>query len=221
MSKSLGDRLLTIVNLCGLVGIALLLGRPTGIVGTRVSSWKQARRDERALKRYWDTMSRTGSELGIAPTGGTLLVEFSDYQCPICRLQYQSLSTALAAVPAASVRYIQFPLPFHPQARAAARAAICAEDQGSFQAMHKRLFTTDAWFSNPDWRAEADAAGVPDIKRFVSCLRDPSTDARVTDQIAIGDRLGISGTPTFFNSTKRLLGYADSAMIDKLVSRAR
>ncbi|MGZ5959434.1 MAG: DsbA family protein, partial [Myxococcaceae bacterium] len=69
------------------------------------------------------------------------LVEFSDYQCPYCR-QAHATVTQVEKKYAGKLRLVmkQYPLPFHPQARPAALAAIAAGMQGRYWEMHDRLF---------------------------------------------------------------------------------
>src|SRR5690606_19329787 len=93
----------------------------------------------------------TAIELDGAPERGSaaaplVLVEFSDYQCPFCRRHAQQVLPELLKhyVDAGRVRYVmkQFPLvSLHPQAELAARAALCAGDQGDYWEMHDALFS--------------------------------------------------------------------------------
>src|SRR5690606_11545460 len=66
------------------------------------------------------------------PDAPITLVEFSDYQCPYCKSAEKIVAEVLDRYPT-QVRlvYRHFPLDnIHPQARGAAEAAACAEEQG-------------------------------------------------------------------------------------------
>ena len=69
------------------------------------------------------------------------IIEFSDFQCPYC----QSVAPVLKQLMAkygdrVKLVWKDFPLPNHPDARPAAEAALCANDQGKFWAYHDKLF---------------------------------------------------------------------------------
>ena len=84
--------------------------------------------------------------VGAAPVKGDpeakiTIVEFSDFECPYC-------GRAVEVVKQVEARYgkdlrLAFkhnPLPMHPDAPYAARAAIAAGKQGKFWQMHDKLF---------------------------------------------------------------------------------
>src|SRR6516165_8432700 len=76
-----------------------------------------------------------GYQLGAADAPLTM-IEFTDLQCPYCR-QYASTTFGEIKknwIDTGKLRYVgrDFPLDFHPQAMAAARAARCAGEQGRF-----------------------------------------------------------------------------------------
>jgi len=70
-----------------------------------------------------------------------LIVEFSDFQCPACASFTPFVSQIIADYPSdVAVHYRHFPLPMHPSADEAARAAEAAAEQGKFWEMHDILF---------------------------------------------------------------------------------
>ncbi|HET7827746.1 MAG TPA: thioredoxin domain-containing protein [Candidatus Saccharimonadales bacterium] len=82
---------------------------------------------------------------------GVTLLEYGDYECPICEAYYQPLKQAV--VPYLSQIHFQFrnlPLTsIHPTAFAAARAAEAAALQGKFWQMHDALYDNqNAWVSS-------------------------------------------------------------------------
>lgn len=90
-----------------------------------------------------------------------------------------------------------FPLEqLHPQAFRAAEAAHCAGEQGRFWEMHDRLFANQAALSAGDFRRLAEELRL-DLSRFQACLESGRYAARIRRDLAEGNRLGITGTPTF------------------------
>ncbi|HET9752377.1 MAG TPA: thioredoxin domain-containing protein, partial [Myxococcales bacterium] len=84
--------------------------------------------------------------LGEAPRKGdpeakVTIVEWSDFQCPYCGRVMPTLREIEKAY-GADVRFVfkNNPLPMHPDAPYAARAAVAAHRQGKFWPMHDKLF---------------------------------------------------------------------------------
>ncbi|MFZ5655346.1 MAG: DsbA family protein [Pseudomonadota bacterium] len=156
----------------------------------------------------------TAIELGGAPERGSrkaplVLVEFSDYQCPFCRRHTQQVLPELLKnyVDAGKVRYVmkQFPLvSLHPQAELAARAALCAGDQGDYWEMHDALFAWSGELSPATLKQRAGELGM-DAGDFAACVDGDRHAATVAADQALGQKLGVRGTPNFF------VGRADPA----------
>jgi thiol-disulfide isomerase/thioredoxin len=68
------------------------------------------------------------------------IIEFSDYECPFCKRAEASVAQVKQTYgDKIRIAYRNYPLPFHQSARPAAQAAICANEQGKFWAMHDKL----------------------------------------------------------------------------------
>jgi len=135
------------------------------------------------------------------------IVEFSDYQCPYCKRAEPVIKQVLERYPE-QVRFVyrHFPLDrIHPQARPAAEAAACADEQGLFWEFHEQLFAPDAKFDDTALEAYAVEAGV-DMDGFRSCLGERRTQALVEGDLQAGRSAGVSGTPAFFVNGIRLTG---------------
>ena len=99
------------------------------------------------------------------------LVEFSDFQCPYCAQAVLQIQAILKAYPS-QVRLIfkQFPLgEMHPNADFAAAAAVAAQKQGKFWAMHDAMFANRTDLSRNNIFAMAQQNGL-DVKRFAADL---------------------------------------------------
>jgi hypothetical protein len=83
------------------------------------------------------------------------------------------------------------------RAELAARAALCGGDQGKYWAVHDALFAWSGELSPETLKARAEDLGLRS-KEFAACV-DESRHAEVVaaDQ-ALGQRLGVQGTPNFF-----------------------
>lgn len=201
-----------------LVAVYLLVPSPTAL-GSSFNGLIHRLTQPHRIKRAWPYLARGGSHLD--PRGANVqLVEFADFQCPYCRLSHQGMIAFLARHPSVGVTYYNYPLPIHPAAQGAARAAICADDQGAFRRIHDYFFSTTGWQTDTNWLTAARAAAVPDLGRFAKCLTSSGTLDRLRWEKSAGDSLGVTGTPTFVTRGHELLGVADDTTLARLVQQA-
>lgn len=149
--------------------------------------------------------------IGSAPVLGPkdapiTLVEFSDFQCPYCAVAAPEISALLKAFPT-QIRLVfkQYPLEVHPQAPQAAAASLAAQKQGKFWEMHDALFAHRHDLTRRGLLANAKALGL-DMAKFEADLDSPATKAQVDEDVSVGDKLGIPGTPTVFVNGARYNG---------------
>jgi protein-disulfide isomerase len=133
----------------------------------------------------------------IGPEGAPVtLVEFFDYQCPVCVDASPILEKAVARYPVRVV-FKFWPLPMHAKAEPAARAALAAHAQGKFAAMHAVLFAKSPAFGPED--LEEYARGLKlDMVRFRADLSSAWVTAQLARDKALAKALGLHGTPTIF-----------------------
>ena len=122
------------------------------------------------------------------PQGKTVLVEFTDYQCPYCEASLRDVNRLIAEDPDLKVVVREWPI--FEGSDAASRMALAAGMQGKYRAFH------DAMFATGDMAAAAKAAGL-DLAR---AERDAASEA-VTTEIArnldYARALGFTGTPAW------------------------
>ena len=129
------------------------------------------------------------------------LVEFSDYQCPFCKRHATTVMPALlqSYVDNGKLRYVMREYPIenlHRRAVAASKAALCAGDQGDYWGMHDALFNDQR--ANTDENFQEFAANLGfDAAAFTDCMGDDRHMAQIKADQTAGQRLGISGTPSF------------------------
>ncbi len=171
-------------------------------------------------EREFDAASVVSIDLASTPLKGpagapVTVVEYSDFMCPFCR----NLAGALSQfVPQAggrlAVYFKNFPLDnscnpklpraAHPGSCTLALGAICAQNQGKFEAYHDRVFGSE--LRNPQPADVVRLAGEAGLSAAAmeGCLDDPATKAVLAAEIAEGNRLGVSSTPTVFVNGKKL-----------------
>jgi protein-disulfide isomerase/uncharacterized membrane protein len=174
---------------------------------------------EKSLRQY-DSSAEASIDLKNTPSKGlasapVTVVEYSDFMCSYCRDFANALSRFVPQSYGRVVVYFKnFPLDrscnaklkgtVHSGACNLALGGICAENQGKFDAYHDRVFSTELHNPQSDDVVRIGGEAGMDTMALQSCLDDPKTKAALTAQIAEGNRLGVSGTPTVYINKKKL-----------------
>jgi len=134
------------------------------------------------------------------------IVEFGDFQCPFCRGVEDTLKTVREKY-GNRVRlvYVDFPLSFHNHAMQAASAARCAGEQGKFWQYHDALYADQSKLAPADLKSTAKKVGLNTAK-FDACFDKGRYDDAIKRDMALGQKLDVSGTPTFFIDGRSLVG---------------
>lgn len=133
------------------------------------------------------------------------ICEFSDFECPHCG-KAEPLVERLLQDYSGKVRliYKNYPLSaVHPEAREAAAAAVAAGTQGKFWQMHDKLFANQDRLTAADLARYAKDLGL-DVARWQADLA--AARKRVEADHAEGEKLGITGTPTFYINGRKYAG---------------
>jgi protein-disulfide isomerase len=141
------------------------------------------------------------------------MVEFTDYQCPFCGRHFSQTDGQIqeSYVESGKMRHIvrDLPLPFHANAHVAAQAARCAGDQNKYWQMHDKLFEAQEEWSAGDPVAKfggyAGELGM-NLATFEGCVTGGKYKGAVDDDLALANKVGASGTPTFFINGQILVG---------------
>jgi protein-disulfide isomerase len=154
---------------------------------------------------------RAAVSAGNSPSRGSSsapieLIEFADFQCPYCQAVSPTLKRVLDTY-GDRIRFVyrNFPLANHPQARPAAEAAQCANEQGKFWPFHDRLFGEPGKLSDEDLKKTAAALGM-DAAQFNKCVDERKYRTIVETDTRAGTDAGVTGTPAFFVNGRLLSG---------------
>jgi len=151
------------------------------------------------------------------------LVEFADFQCPFCARFYSLVKGALAAYPD-KVRVIikNFPLPFHPNARPAAKLALAANEQGKYQQMMQSLLENGGDVSDAKIKEYAQKIGLNYNKLMADYKnKDAQWEKQIQDDMQLVQSSDVRGTPTFFLNGHKTQARDDSSLkaeIDKILA---
>lgn len=144
----------------------------------------------------WEEAQAHGVRVGPSNARVTI-VEFADFECPACKGFHSDLRRVLTKYPQdVAFLLVNFPLPGHTNANAAAKAGLCAESAGRFGAFSDALFAQQDSLGTKTWSAFALQAGIDDLDSFQRCLADESVQRRVDASRSLGVSMQIAGTPT-------------------------
>lgn len=138
------------------------------------------------------------------------LTEYSDFQCPACASFHPVVEDIMEEFgDKIAFEYKHFPLPIHPLAEPAARAAEAAGQQGKFFEFHDLLFINQkAWSNSPnpmiffrDFASELEL----DVDLFERHYGASLVKDKVREDAAAARTLGLTGTPTFFLNGERMV----------------
>ena len=176
-------------------------------------------------------------------SSGVKLVEYGDFECPVCGVYYQPVKQAVSQLN--SQIYFQFrnlPLSqIHPNAFAGARAAEAASLQGKFWQMHDLLYQNQDPSGQSGWVASsnpldnffvgfANQLGL-NINKFKSDYGSSQVNDKINADVAVfldtsyaGHDANKEATPTFFldgkyiDNTKLIDSATGSPSAAKLVA---
>jgi protein-disulfide isomerase len=157
---------------------------------------------------------------------GITLVEYGDYQCPFCGQFYPIVKQVQAKYnDQIFFQFRNYPLQnLHPNAFSAARAAEAASMQNKFWEMHDALYETqDQWSkmgdASPFFSQVAEKLGL-NITQFKKDYASSKVNDLINADLAEGNKLGVTGTPTFFLNGKKIEVSQDPASFEKAISEA-
>ena len=147
--------------------------------------------------------AKNASVLGN-PNAPTVIVAWSDFQCPFCSKITPIVNATLEDPEVkgkVSFVFKQFPLGFHKQALPAARAALAAGRQGKFFEMHDKIFANQPQLADDKYVGWAKELGL-NISKFEKDMADPAIEAQIKAEMEEGAKVGVRGTPSLYIGEK-------------------
>jgi protein-disulfide isomerase len=171
---------------------------------------------QRALLAPW-TPIRGPAEARVT------IVEYGDFQCPFCARAARTLEQLRQEFGAdLRIAFRHQPRPFHTRARRYAQMAFAAQEQGKFWEMHDYLFEHQkADGENAEFDEVAARAIGLDVARYRNSLAGNDHEAEIDEDLAEGQELGITGTPTFYINGKTIVGAQPIEAFRKVIIEAR
>ena len=157
---------------------------------------------------------KTQFQPSLGTPGATVVVVlFSDFQCPYCKVEAQMLRQNLISAFPTQVRlyFIDFPLEqLHPWARAAANGGRCVfhQDPSAFWSYYDWVYAHQETITADNLKSivtiwSKDRKDI-DTAQLGACMDTKETDKEVDGEIAKAKELEIGGTPTLFVNGRRI-----------------
>ena len=214
----------TSITLLVIVGVALITtafliaqnNRPVGAIATA------------APRAY---AQADGQSIGD-PNAPVKIEEYSDFQCPYCRVFHEETFPQIlrdyVQTGLVYFTYRNFPIVDSRSATKestnAAKASVCAGQQGKFFEFHDLLFANQTGENIGDFAerrlyAMADMVGL-EADAFDACYRDSAAGDAVDQDKAAGLRAGVNSTPSFLINGVPFLGAQPYAEFQKAINTA-
>jgi len=159
------------------------------------------------------------------PNAAVTLVEYSDFECPVCRNLHDVLRDSILPKYPGKVRVVfkDFPIEqLHPWARTAAIAGRCAYQQNptAFWKMYDFIYdnqeiisAANAWTKMLDYAAKSEL----EAEAFKACMASPDAGETVNASRTNGQQLDVNSTPTVFVNGRRIVG-ADAHLLEQYIN---
>ena len=152
------------------------------------------------------------------PDGDVTLVEFFDYRCGYCRGMMDTLDELVDSDPDLRMVMKEFPI-LGPESLLAAKAALAADRQGAYAAVHFALMAADRIDDATIRRIAADNG--LDVDQLLADMESEPVLTHIQDNIRLAQSLGISGTPSFVVGDTLLPGAVPLAALNEHIGAER
>lgn len=152
------------------------------------------------------------------PAGDVTVVEFSDYNCGYCRAAVANVQKLLGADKNVRLVYREVPI-LAQSSRDAALWALAAAKQGKHDDFHQAMFNVGQP-NAANIQTAAQNIGL-DIAAAKSFAASDEAAAELDNNLAMMEKIGFGGTPTFIVGGEILQGAQDYPALQAAVEKAR
>ncbi|VAX20940.1 Periplasmic thiol:disulfide interchange protein DsbA [hydrothermal vent metagenome] len=198
------------------------------VIDNAMQKYYMAKRKEQEETQFRQSLkNRLNVPVDGSPVKGSVsapvtVVEFSDFQCPYCARSVAIIG-ALGKKYGDKIRFVfkHYPLErIHPVARSAAKAAMAAGEQGKFWQFHDTLMAKQLEWkkgdANKHYARYAKQLGI-NGEKFGKDMKTPAYEKKINSDIALGKKLGVQSTPTFFVNGVMVRGARDVGYFARVI----
>ena len=156
------------------------------------------------------------------PNGDITLVEFFDYNCGYCRKALSDVQTLMKGDPKLRVVLKDFPV-LGNESLEASKISLAAKQQLKPEKMfdfHAKLLESKGRINAERALAVAKEFGL-DVERLKKDAAGPEVKAALAENMALGDKLSLSGTPAFVIGDEILPGAVGVEPMKKTIADVR
>lgn len=165
---------------------------------------------------YFVTVNSGGTSPLINSNRTVEMVEFSDFQCPYCAAVVPTVKQVLATY-GDHVKFEYKNFPVHTNAWKAAEAYEIASQYGKGMEYYNVLFANQNALDVDSLKKYARQVGIPGDE-FDRLLDSGAMSKNISADQAEGERLGVTGTPTFFIDGRMLVGAQPYSEFEKIIN---
>ena len=156
------------------------------------------------------------------PSGDITLVEFFDYNCGYCRKAFGDVQALIKADPKLRVVLKDFPV-LGAESLEASKVALAAKMQLKPEKMfdfHAKLLESKGRINAEKALAVGKELGA-DVERLKKDAQGPEVKAALAENVGLGDKLSLSGTPAFVIGDEILPGAVGVDAMRKTINDVR
>ncbi len=162
------------------------------------------------------------SWVGGNPDGSFTVVEFLDYRCGYCKKAFRDVRALVESDSTIRLVIKEFPI-LGEESTLASRFAIAirlTSGGDAYKIAHDELMVLRGAVNQKSLSRIAGRIGV-DYAIIKAAMDSPEVDAEIRANYALGQKLSISGTPSFVFQSEMLRGYAPVDTMRQIVNRVR
>jgi protein-disulfide isomerase len=153
------------------------------------------------------------------PQGDVTLVEFFDYQCGYCKSVHADVRRLLDQDGNVRLVLKEFPI-LGPASLTASRAALAAQKQGKYDALHNALMENRGQLDDDKIMRIAGSVGV-DVERLKKDMQAPDIQDALQRNLRLAGELNIRGTPAFVIGDQIIPGAVGLERLKEMVAAGR
>lgn len=147
------------------------------------------------------------------------IVEFLDYNCGYCKRSFPTLMRLAEANDDIRIIFKEYPI-LGPSSTLAAQTVLAAKEQGKYMDLHRTLFESKASLNTARLNKFIKQNGL-DVDEINKRSQKADIKKHIQDTLALGQAIGINGTPAFIINDKLYPGALSFAEMQDLVDQAR
>jgi len=155
----------------------------------------QADQQKVVSERHAELFDDPASPVLGNPKGSVTIVEFFDFRCPYCKGMAKDLRDLVQADGNIRLIYKDFPI-LGPASHFASKAALAAQKQGKYAALHDALMAFKGQISDDVVLDLAKRAGL-DVAQLKKDMEAPEIETQIRKNYNLASALKLSGTPGF------------------------